>query len=85
MARAGSVVGPIAELDCAGLPYGQDWAHGDVIGCGIDLDGLTVSFWRNGIDLGTAFQNIRRLPYFPAASLSYGESGRGDLPIVFMQ
>lgn len=58
--------------DPAGLPYGQDWAQGDVIGCGLDLDTLTVSFWRNGVHLGAAFQSIRRLAYFPAASLSYG-------------
>lgn len=59
-------------LECAGLPYGQEWAQGDVIGCAIDLDAATISFSRNGADLGIAFQNIRRLAYFPAASLSYG-------------
>ena len=64
--------------------YGQPWACGDVIGCCIDLDNRTISFYRNGIDLGIAFRNIRTasfcdksrsslLAYFPALSLSHGE------------
>lgn len=35
------------------------------------------SFWRNGHSLGVAFDNVQYGPglaYFPAASLSYGES-----------
>ena len=57
----------------AGAPYGEAWAAGDVIGCALDLDGGTVSFTRNGRDMGQAFTDIRRpLSYFPAISLSYG-------------
>ena len=57
----------------AGLPYGQDWARGDIIGVMIDLDMGVISFMRNGVSLGQAFSHIRRLEYYPAASLSYGE------------
>ena len=39
----------------------------------IDLDMGTISFMRNGASLGQAFSHIRRLEYYPAASLSYGE------------
>ena len=57
----------------AGLSYGQEWARGDIIGVMIDLDMGTISFMRNGVSLGQAFSHIRRLEYYPAASLSYGE------------
>lgn len=64
--------------------YGQPWACGDVIGCCIDLDKREIRFYRNGIDLGVAFRNVRSavsgersrrsmLAYFPALSLSHGE------------
>ena len=73
--------------------YGQAWVAGDVITCTIDLtpglSGGTVSYHRNGVPLGVAFDNIRRwrdaegtkesqgasgaLAYFPAVSLSMGE------------
>lgn len=59
---------------CAGLSYGEAWTQGDVIGCAVDMDAGTVAFSRNGAYLGCAFTGIKRhLPYFPAASLSYGE------------
>ena len=39
----------------------------------IDLDVGSVSFIRNGCDMGVAFTDIRRpLAYYPAVSLSYG-------------
>ena len=62
----------------AGLAYGEPWAQGDVIGCALDLDVGTVSFLRNGVHLGVAFEGVRRpLAYFPAASLSYGAACDG--------
>ena len=58
--------------------FGPDWSRGDVIGAAIDLEEGTVSFYRNGIPLGVAFQQIRTkipgLAYFPALSISHGES-----------
>eukprot|EP01018_Ginkgo_biloba_P039209 Gb_19146 [translate_table: standard] len=58
-------------------PYGQLWVVGDVIGCCIDLDADEISFYRNGICLGVAFETVRKmeceLGYFPAISLSQGE------------
>lgn len=57
--------------------YGQSWVVGDVIGCCIDLDTDTISFYRNGVSLGVAFSGIRkmgpRVGYYPAISLSEGE------------
>ncbi|KAG7983064.1 hypothetical protein I3843_04G085400 [Carya illinoinensis] len=57
--------------------YGQSWVVGDVIGCCIDLDCDQISFYRNGISLGVAFHEIRKIGpecgYYPAISLSQGE------------
>ncbi|KAG0470147.1 hypothetical protein HPP92_016847 [Vanilla planifolia] len=59
-------------------PYGQPWIIGDVIGCCIDLNQHVISFYRNGVSLGVAFEGIRKLGpghgYYPAFSLSEGES-----------
>ncbi|XP_059431875.1 E3 ubiquitin-protein ligase RKP isoform X2 [Corylus avellana] len=54
-------------------PYGQPWVVGDVIGCCIDLDNDEISFFRNGLSLGVAFHEIRKMGYYPAISLSQGE------------
>lgn len=51
--------------------YGEEWCAGDVIGSCIDVDSGTLSYYRNGKDLGVAFRNIRQGPgyaYFPAIS-----------------
>ncbi|KAF9609879.1 hypothetical protein IFM89_018964, partial [Coptis chinensis] len=57
--------------------YGQSWVIGDVIGCCIDLDHDEISFYRNGVSLGVAFDTVRKmepgLGYYPAVSLSQGE------------
>ncbi|KAL3692194.1 hypothetical protein R1sor_005845 [Riccia sorocarpa] len=57
--------------------YGQLWVTGDVIGCCIDLDAGQISFYRNGLPLGVAFENVKKLEprngYFPAISLSQHE------------
>jgi hypothetical protein len=47
------------------------------MGCGIDLDAGTITFWRNGQCLGVAYDRVRTmqpsLAYFPAVSLSHTE------------
>lgn len=57
--------------------YGQTWVVGDVIGCCIDLDCEEISFYRNGVHLGVAFDGVRQMEpgkgYYPAISLSQGE------------
>ncbi|KAF5769462.1 putative transcription factor C2H2 family [Helianthus annuus] len=58
-------------------PYGQTWVVGDVIGCCIDLEADEISYYRNGVSLGVAFNGIKKmvpgLGYYPAISLSQGE------------
>lgn len=50
--------------------YGEYWNNGDVIGSVLDLEAKTISFYRNGKDMGVAFTNV---PVgdglYPAASL----------------
>lgn len=57
--------------------YGEAWLSGDIIGCGLDLDEGTVSFYRNGRNLGVAFEDIPRglgVAYFPTVSLAFTEN-----------
>ncbi|KAK6623954.1 hypothetical protein RUM44_010810 [Polyplax serrata] len=56
--------------------YGQPWLSGDIIGCCGDFDKGTLEFFRNGISMGEAFDNVHLGPgwaYFPAVSLGFGE------------
>ncbi|XP_043273682.1 E3 ubiquitin-protein ligase RNF123-like isoform X4 [Venturia canescens] len=57
--------------------YGEAWLSGDIIGCALDLDEGCVSFYRNGRNLGVAFENIPRgagIAYFPTVSLAFTEN-----------
>lgn len=72
--------------------YGQPWAIGDVIGCCIDLDKGEISFYRNGLSLGVAFDGVRvsgqgnGYGYYPSVSLSDGERcylNFGSHPFVY--
>jgi ubiquitin-protein ligase len=49
--------------------YGQKMLQGDVIGVCLDLNEGTLSFSRNGEDLGTAFKDIASRELYPAISL----------------
>ncbi|KAG7385721.1 hypothetical protein PHYPSEUDO_001175 [Phytophthora pseudosyringae] len=53
------------------------WGKNDVIGCLLDLDEGTVSFTRNGVDLGVAFRNVKHTSsdqgFFPAISVEQTE------------
>lgn len=49
--------------------YGEAFGLNDVIGCYLDLDNLTVSFSKNGSQLGKAFQispQLKTSSFFPA-------------------
>eukprot|EP01122_Echinamoeba_exundans_P017354 TRINITY_DN911_c4_g1_i1.p1 TRINITY_DN911_c4_g1~~TRINITY_DN911_c4_g1_i1.p1 ORF type:complete len:3990 (-),score=695.43 TRINITY_DN911_c4_g1_i1:1688-12457(-) len=49
--------------------YGQKMVQGDVIGVTLDMDEGTLSFSRNGEDLGIAFRNLKGKDLYPAVSL----------------
>jgi Concanavalin A-like lectin/glucanases superfamily/SPRY domain len=57
--------------------YGATWTNGDVIGCAIDLDGATITFYKNGTSQGTAFTGITVQPYVFAISTGGTASTRG--------
>ena len=69
--------------------YGKFWDIGDIIGVCIDMDKRTIEFFLNGEPLGIAFSNIPKgenIAYFPAVSLSRGEScifNFGQLPFKY--
>lgn len=59
-------------------PYGDKWQAGDVVGCMCDIVAGTISFSRNGVDMGVAFMDIDFAELggavFPAVSLEAEES-----------
>lgn len=69
--------------------YGVRWSVNDFIGCAIDLDERTMNFYRNGRDMGLAFENISindDTPYHPIVTLIASESVRvnfGSLPFRY--
>jgi Kip1 ubiquitination-promoting complex protein 1 len=71
--------------------YGEKWKIGDVIGCCIDADQGSITYYRNGKSLGVAFANIRThqpgLAYFPALSIGGSERCRinfgGETPLQY--
>lgn len=56
------------QFDDYGTPYGLN----DVIGCALDLDNKTITFFKNGVDLGKAFDippEFRNKAFFPTVCL----------------
>lgn len=66
--------------------YGVRWVSGDVIGCCIDLDGGTITYYSNGKSLGTLPVSIdRSLNYVPGISIMSNEKAIlniGDYPFM---
>lgn len=75
----------VRKWNVASYSYGESWLGGDVIGCAIDLDNGNVDFYRNGRNLGRAFENISMGPsfaYFPTVSLARTESLTGNFGLT---
>lgn len=70
-----------------GRHFGPRYNKDDVIGCGISFRDNTAFFTKNGVKLGTAFNEITRGKLYPAISLKKpGESIRanfGQTPFVY--
>ncbi|KAI8329366.1 hypothetical protein EDC96DRAFT_529431 [Choanephora cucurbitarum] len=57
--------------------YGFKWSEGDIITCAIDLDIGEIRYYKNGVDMGTAFSNVpSSQAWYPALSLSTGQQCR---------
>lgn len=57
--------------------YGPYWRSGDIFGCCLDMDRGTIEYYRNGVALGLAFEDLERGPgvaLFPAVSLAFNDS-----------
>jgi len=55
------------------VSYGDYWSSGDVIGCLLDIDQARINFFKNGNDLGVAFNNVRSEDgFYPALSVYRG-------------
>jgi SPRY domain/Zinc finger, C3HC4 type (RING finger) len=59
----------------APLRYGESWRCGDVISVRVNIGERTISFGRNGRDLGVAFRSLETpVALFPALTLAGGET-----------
>lgn len=57
--------------------YGPYWRSGDVFGICLDMEDGKIEYYRNGVSLGIAFDDVSRGPgiaLFPAASLAFDDS-----------
>ena len=58
--------------------YGRSfWRSGDIFGICLDMDKGIIEYYRNGVALGVAFEDIERghgLSLFPAVSLAFNDS-----------
>ncbi|KAG7203161.1 hypothetical protein KM043_010277 [Ampulex compressa] len=67
----------VRKWNVATHKYGEPWLTGDIIGCALDMDNGTIDFYRNGRNLGRAFENIPMgmgIAYFPTVSLAFAEN-----------
>jgi len=56
--------------------YGQRFVKGDTIGCYLDLDSFTISYSKNGQQLGKAFDipaTLHNTPFYPSVVLKNAE------------
>lgn len=57
--------------------YGLYWRSGDVFGVCLDMDDGKIEYYRNGVSLGIAFDDVERgkgIALFPAVSLAFDDS-----------
>lgn len=57
--------------------YGPYWRSGDIFGVCLDMDDGKIEYYRNGVSLGEAFNDVERGPgvaLFPAVSLAFNDS-----------
>jgi len=58
----------------SGTRYGDYWSVNDVIGCVLDCTEKTISFYRNGTDMGVAFTGVQAGDgLYPCVSLQKGQ------------
>lgn len=72
----GTGVEPIARHSNKSWSFGRRWLVGDVIGCLLDLEKMSIKYLLNGEDLGVAFDTsqlaARCVGFTPTVSLEYG-------------
>jgi hypothetical protein len=69
------------KVDASGTDtsYGATWTNNDVIGVAFDLDGGTITFYKNGTSQGQAFSGITAATYFPYVNGYSGGSWAGNV------
>ena len=64
-------------------PYASTLSVGDIIGILIDFDAGTLTYYKNGVNLGIAFDNIKKLSNFCIMVSSGTLSGNGGVTANF--
>jgi len=59
--------------NAVGLAYGATFTTGDIIGCALDMDAGTISFYKNGVLQGVAYSGLSGVIY-PAAGQTGGST-----------
>ncbi|KAF7713869.1 Uncharacterized protein PECH_000796 [Penicillium ucsense] len=57
------------ESQGQGRAYGPTFGVGDTVGCGVDFSTGSAFFTKNGIFLGTAFQELRNVKLYPSVGM----------------
>jgi hypothetical protein len=53
--------------------YGGSFGRGDIIGIALDMNKKTLSFYKNGQDMGVAFSNLPSVKLYPAVGWRAGQ------------
>lgn len=76
-----------STLNSEGPSYGPSFGAGDVIGCILNQMEHTISFTKNGVNLGVAFRDVKGLVLYPTVGLRTPgekvEANFGSKPFVF--
>ncbi|KAI9692144.1 MAG: hypothetical protein M1822_006374 [Bathelium mastoideum] len=79
--------GYIFSWTANGKDYGPRFANGDIIGCGVNFRTGSAFFTKNGVNLGTAFNDIGHDKLYPSVGMKKSgdhlQVNFGDKPFVF--
>ncbi|XP_024404230.1 uncharacterized protein [Physcomitrium patens] len=76
-----------STLSHEGTAYGPTFGKGDVIGCILNQMDHTISYTKNGVNLGVAFRDVKGLSLYPTVGLRTPgekvEANFGSKPFIF--
>lgn len=64
----GQMCSAFAKISAA---FGPQYGQGDVIGALLNRSDRSIAFFKNGVDLGIAFEDVQEEPLFPSVGLKF--------------